>query len=85
MKDLHVNDKFTTMIADDQDSYATTATLKGFAEAGPEVGLIDDGESLLHITRFSHCNDYVNVSVETEVSKTSTYRNHEKDQGHGIA
>ena len=62
MDGLHIDGELTTVIADDQDTDATTTSLKGLAETGPEVGLIDDGEGLLDITSLGHGNDYEMVS-----------------------
>ncbi len=57
MEDLHVNSELTAMVTDDKDTNATTTTLEGFRQAVPEVGLIDDGNSLLDITSLGHSNN----------------------------
>jgi hypothetical protein len=58
MDDLHVNSKLSPMVTDDQDSDATATSIEGFGEAGPELGLIDNGERLLDIAGFGHRNHY---------------------------
>lgn len=67
MKDLHVDDELAAVIADDKDSDAAATCLEGFAKAGPEVGLIDDGQSLLDITSLGHGNDGTILEVENAV------------------
>ena len=62
MENLHVDDELAAAIIDDEDPDAATTSLEGFAEAGPEVGLIDDGEGLLDITGLGHGNDFEDVS-----------------------
>ena len=62
MEDLHVDDKLAAVVVDDKNSDAAAACLKGFGEAGPEVGLIDDWEGLLDIAGLGHGNDCEDVS-----------------------
>jgi hypothetical protein len=57
VKDLHVDDELAAVIVDDEDSDTATTSLEGFAKAGPEIGLIDDGEGLLNIAGLSHGNN----------------------------
>jgi hypothetical protein len=60
---LHVNRKLTTMVTNDEHAHAATAGLEGFGEAGPKVGLVDDGEGLLNITSLGHCDDCHAISI----------------------
>jgi hypothetical protein len=62
VQNLHVDDELVTMVIDDKDSDAAPTSLKGIAEAGPEVGLIDDGNGLLNIAGLGHGNDCEDVS-----------------------
>jgi hypothetical protein len=57
VEDLQVDGELTTMVADDENANATTTRLEGFSETGPEVGLIDDGNSLLDIASLGHSNN----------------------------
>lgn len=56
--DLHVDCELTTVVADHEDTNAAAAGLEGFVEAGPEVGLVDDGESLLDIAGLGHSDNW---------------------------
>lgn len=55
--DLHVNNQFAALVVDDQGADGTTTIGEGFGDPGPEVGLIDDGDALLDITRLGHGDD----------------------------
>ena len=57
MEDLHVDSELTAMVTEDKDANATTTSLEGFVKARPEVGLIDDGNSLLDIASLGHSNN----------------------------
>jgi hypothetical protein len=63
VNDLHVDSKLLAIVSDDQDSDATTAGVEGFGEAGPEVGLINDGDGLLDITGLGHGNNCEDMLV----------------------
>lgn len=54
MDDLHVDCELTALVGDDKDANAATASVEGFAQAGPEVGLVDDRKVLLDITSLGH-------------------------------
>ena len=58
MDRLHINSELTAVIRDDLDPDAAAAGLEGFGETGPEVGLVDDGEGLLDVAGFGHCDDW---------------------------
>ena len=63
MKNLDINNKLAAVIADDQDSDAAAAGLKGFNEARPEIGLIKDGKALLDIASLSYGHHYEGISM----------------------
>lgn len=67
MKRLGVNNELTTMIRDDLDSDAATTSLEGFRQAGPEVGLVKDGNGLLDIACLSHCNNGAILEIKNTV------------------
>jgi hypothetical protein len=67
VEDLHVDSELTAMVTDDKDANATTTTLEGFRQAAPEVGLIDDGNSLLNITSLSHSNNSAVLEIKDTV------------------
>lgn len=54
MDDLHVDDQLLAIVIDDQGADAATARLEGLSEAGPEVGLVQNGEGLLDIASLGH-------------------------------
>ena len=55
--DLHVNGKLATVVTQDQDADGASAGIEGFLEAGPEAGLVDNGDGLLDIASLGHGND----------------------------
>jgi hypothetical protein len=57
VEDLHVYSELTAMVTNNKGANATTTTLEGFSQAVPEIGLIDDGNSLLDITSLGHGNN----------------------------
>lgn len=67
MNDLHVNTELTTLVRDDQDANGSTTSVKGVLETTSEVGLVNDGEGLLDITRLGHGNNCDSVSKRDEV------------------
>jgi len=58
---LHVDNKLTTVVTDDQNANAATTGVKGFVETIPEVGLIDDWKGLLDIAGLGHGNNWKQV------------------------
>lgn len=50
VNDLHVNRKLSALISNNQDTDRASARIKSLFETGPEIGLVNDGESLLDIT-----------------------------------
>jgi hypothetical protein len=65
--DLHVNGELTGTVVEDEDTDGATAGLESAAEAGVEVGLVNDGETLLDVTSLSHGNDLTLLHVEDTV------------------
>jgi len=64
---LHVDSKLAALVTDDKDTNRATTRLEGFAEARPQVRLIDDGDGLLDITGLSHGNDSAILKIEHSV------------------
>ena len=54
MDHLHVNSHLAAVVVDDENADAAAAGLERVGQAGPEVGLVNDGEALLDITRLGH-------------------------------
>ena len=67
MDDLHVDGQLTAVVVDDQDADGATAGLKGAQQAGPEVGLVNDGQALLDVTGLGHGDDVALLQVEDAV------------------
>lgn len=67
MNDLHVNTKLTACIGDDKDTDGATASLEGFGQAVPKVGLINDRDSLLDITSLGHGNNSSILQIKNSV------------------
>lgn len=65
--DLQVDDDLAGTILDDHDADATTATLEGFLQAAPEVGLVKNGKVLLDITSLGHGNNTLVMEIEDTV------------------
>lgn len=57
--DLHVDSELATAVVDDEDADGATAGLEGLAEAGPEVGLVDDLDGGLDVAGLGHGDDCV--------------------------
>jgi len=51
---LHVNDKLTTLVGDDENTNASTSAGESLGQSLPEVGLVNDLEALLDITGLGH-------------------------------
>ena len=67
MDDLHVNGELTSTVVEDEDTNGATARLESAAEAGVEVGLVNDRETLLDVTSLGHGNDLTLLHVEDTV------------------
>jgi len=67
MEDLEVDGELTAMVIEDLDADATTTALEGFRKAGPEVGLIDDGNGLLDITSLGHSNNSAILEIKDTI------------------
>lgn len=67
MDDLHVNGELTRTVVEDEDTDGATARLESAVEAGVEVGLVNDGETLLDVTSLGHGNDLTLLHVEDTV------------------
>lgn len=67
MDDLHVNNELATMVGDDQGTEAASATVECLRETLPEVGLVDDTDSLFNITSLSHGDNGAIVHVKDTV------------------
>ena len=64
---LVVDSHLHTIVVDDEDADAATAVVERLGEAVEESGLVEDGKSLLDITRLSHGDD---ATVLTDVKNT---------------
>jgi len=67
MDDFHVNNKFLALVADDENSDASTTSFEGLGKTRPQVGLINDRKGLLDITCLGHCNDGAILHVEDTI------------------
>jgi len=67
MNDFQVDGELATVVVDDEDADAATAGIEGFREAGPKVGLVDDGDGLLDIAGLGHCNDSAILKIKNTV------------------
>lgn len=67
MDDLHVNGELTRTVVEDKDTDGATARLESAVKAGVEVGLVNDGETLLDVTSLGHGNDLTLLHVEDTV------------------
>jgi hypothetical protein len=65
--DLHVNGKLTSAIVEDEDTDGATARLESAAEAGVEVGLVNNRKTLLDVAGLGHGNDLTFLHVEDAV------------------
>jgi len=67
MNDLHVDCQLLTVVADDQNANGAAACLKSLIQARPQVGLVNDRESLLDVTGLSHGNNSSILNVQDSV------------------
>lgn len=67
MDDLHVDSELTATVVEDEDTEAATAGLESTVEAGVQVGLVNDGETLLDIAGLGHGDDEAILHVEDTV------------------
>jgi hypothetical protein len=65
--DLHVDGELAAVVAEDQDADGAAARLESLLETGPQVGLLDDGEAGLDVTRLGHGNNIALLDVENAV------------------
>lgn len=65
--DLDVDGELTASIIEDKDADGATAGLEGVVEAGPEVGLVNDGQALLDVAGLGHGSDVTIGEVEDAV------------------
>lgn len=64
---LHVNDKLTTLVGDDENTNASTSTGESLGQSLPEVGLVNDLEALLDITGLGHGDNNTVLEVKDSV------------------
>jgi len=57
MDDLHLNSELTAAIVENQDTNAAATRLESLLETRPEVGLVNDRQTLLNITGLGHGSD----------------------------
>jgi len=62
--DLVVDSHLLTIISDNEDADTATSVVKGLGEAGEKAALVEDGKTLLDITRLGHGD---NTAVLTDV------------------
>ncbi len=67
MDNLQVNGELTAVVVDNQDTDAAAAGVERALEAGPEVGLVNDGQILLDVARVGHGDDGAVLEVEHAV------------------
>jgi hypothetical protein len=67
LDDLHVDGKLASIVTDDKDSNAATTTLKGLRETVPQIGLVNDGNSLLDITSLGHSDNSAILEIKDTV------------------
>lgn len=65
--DLEVDSQLTATVVENQDADAAAAGLEGVGEAGPQVGLVDDGQALLNVAGLGHGSDEAVLEVEDAV------------------
>jgi hypothetical protein len=65
--DLHLNSELTAAIVENEDTDAAAARLESLLETGPQVGLVNDGQTLLDITGLGHGSDVAVSQVEDTV------------------
>ena len=64
---LHVDSKLPSAIVEDKDANRAAARLKGIGKTGPEVGLVNDGQTLLDVTTLGHSDNGTVSHVEDTV------------------
>lgn len=67
MNDLHVDGKLAAIVAEDKSTDAAAARLKGVAQTSPEVGLVNNRQTLLDVARLGHGNNVAILHVEDAV------------------
>lgn len=67
VNDLHVDSKLAAVIGKDKGTDGATARLKGVAQTSPEVGLVNDRQTLLDVAGLSHGNDVAVLHVQNAV------------------
>lgn len=67
MDNLHVNGELATTVIQHEDTDTAAARLKRIVKARPQVGLVNDGEALLHVTSLSHGDNVAILHVENAV------------------
>lgn len=67
MNDLHVDGKLATGVVENKDTDAATARLEGVGQTRPEVGLINDSQTLLDIASLGHGSDETVLHVKDTV------------------
>lgn len=67
MDDLEVDGELAALVVENQDADAATARLEGVGQAGPEVGLVNDGQVLLNVTGLGHGNNVAVLEVKDTV------------------
>lgn len=67
VNDLHVDGELVAVVIEDQDADAATAGLERVGQAGPEVGLVDDSQALLHVAGLGHGDNVAVLHVKHAV------------------
>lgn len=84
--DLDVDGELAASIVEDKDADGATAGLKGVVEAGPEVGLVNDGQALLDVAGLGHGSDVTIGEVEDAVLlEDGAEHGLDNDAGAGLA
>ncbi len=67
MDDLDVDGELAAVVAEDEHANATASGAEGPVDLLPEVGLVEDSEALLDLTRLGHAGEVAVRHVENTV------------------
>jgi len=65
--DLHVNGELSTTVVEDQNADGATARLESLGKASVEVGLVNDGKTLLDVAGLGHGDNVAILDVQDAV------------------
>ena len=67
VNDLHVNGKLAAIVVENKSTDTASARLESICQTGPQVGLVNDGQCLLDVTRLRHGNNVTVLHVQNTV------------------